>query len=72
MQAVLGYAEHVDMPLCGNRGKGDRVAVDEDVGSYFIGKHFGVRLFEGVYFPVIGRGFRANAVRPYGLVRGLQ
>ena len=21
MQAVLGYAEHVDMPLCGNRGK---------------------------------------------------
>ena len=24
MQAVLGYAEHVDMPLCGNRGKGAR------------------------------------------------
>ena len=47
MRAVLGYAEHVDMPLCGNRGKGDREAVDEDVGTYFVGKHPDIRLFCG-------------------------
>ena len=50
MRAVLGYAEHVDMPLCGNRGKvSGSCPTDEDVGSRFVRKRFDVRLFEGVH-----------------------
>ena len=82
MQAVLGSAEHVDMPLCGNRGKlpslrervdaplrggrgGPSKTVDEDVGTCFMGKHFGVRLFEGVCFPIIGRGYGRSKPRDH-------
>ena len=55
---------YIGLPQGGEGGPSK--TVDEDVGSCFMGKCFGVRLFEGVCFPVIGREFRANAVRPYG------
>ena len=43
-----------------SREGGPSKTVDEDVGSRFMGKCFGVRLFEGECFPVIGRGFRRH------------
>ena len=87
MQAVLGYVEHVDMPLCGNRGKlpslrervdaplrgsrgGPSKTVDEDVGSRFVGKHFGVRLFEGVCHSIVGRESREANSFPYEVAHG--
>ena len=55
-----------------SREGGPSKTVDEDVGSRFMGKHFDVRLFEGVCFPIICREFRANAVRPYGVRADLE
>ena len=61
------------MPLCGNRGKGGpSKTVDEDVGSRFMGKHFGVRLFEGECFPVIGRRCGGTKAPPYRFVQTMR
>ena len=40
-------------------GKGDREAVDEDVGSRSTGKRFGARLRVGVRYSFVDRGSRA-------------
>ena len=49
-----------------SREGGPSKTVDEDVGSRFMGKCFGVRLFEGGCFPVIGRGYGRSKPLPYG------
>ena len=48
-------------------GKGDREAVDEDVGTCFTGKCFDVRLHAGVRYSFVDRGSRTINDRPYEL-----
>ena len=65
--AFLRYKRKESKGACANNaatlafpkeGKGDREAVDEDVGTCYTGKHFGIRLFKGVRYSFVDRGSR--------------
>ena len=50
LRVCANNAAIISLPQAGEGGPSK--TVDEDVGSYFMGKHFGVRLFEGCAFPL--------------------
>ena len=58
---------YIGLPQGG--GGGPSKTVDEDVGSLFVGKHFGIRLFKGVSHSFVDRGSRTIDDRSYGFAQ---
>ena len=61
---------YIGLPQAGEGGPSK--TVDEDVGSFSMGKRFGVQSFEGVRYSFVDRGCGRSKPLPYRFVRGFE